>query len=73
MLKSLALAHRDRELTVQRVVLPREKENHGRDRWLSADELAQFYLELPAEWVPRGSHGRMSGSRSGPSECEGRG
>ena len=39
-------------LTVPSVRLPREKENAGRDRWLSADELAQLYVELPAEWVP---------------------
>jgi integrase len=32
--------------------LPREKENAGRERWLSADELAQLYVELPREWVP---------------------
>jgi integrase len=41
-----------KDLTVPRFTLPREKENPGRDRWLSADELAQLYLELPAEWVP---------------------
>lgn len=41
-----------KDLTGPRVALPREKENPGRDRWLSADELAQLYLELPAEWVP---------------------
>jgi integrase len=39
-------------LTVPRVALPREKENAGRDRWLSADELAQLYVELPGDWVP---------------------
>jgi integrase len=39
-------------LTVPSVRLPREKENAGRDRWLSADELAQLYIELPADWVP---------------------
>jgi integrase len=38
-------------LAVPRVTLPREKENAGRDRWLSADELAQLYVELTAEWV----------------------
>jgi integrase len=41
-----------KELSVPRVTLPREKENAGRDRWLSADELAQLYVELPGEWVP---------------------
>jgi integrase len=39
-------------LTVPRFTLPREKENAGRDRWLSADELAQLYVELPGDWVP---------------------
>jgi integrase len=39
-------------LTVPHVTLPREKENAGRDRWLSADELTQLYVELPVEWVP---------------------
>lgn len=39
-------------LAVPRVTLPREKENAGRDRWLSADELAQLYIELPGEWMP---------------------
>jgi integrase len=39
-------------LTVPRVALPREKESAGRDRWLSADELAQLYVELPGDWVP---------------------
>lgn len=42
----------EKQLDVPRIVLPREKENDGRDRWLSADELAQLYLELPPEWVP---------------------
>jgi integrase-like protein len=37
---------------VPRVTLPREREKAGRDRWLSADELAQLYIELPADWVP---------------------
>jgi integrase len=41
-----------KELSIPRVTLPREKENAGRDRWLSADELAQLYIELPGEWVP---------------------
>jgi len=39
-------------LAVPRIALPRVKVNPGRDRWLSADELTQLYLELPAEWVP---------------------
>jgi hypothetical protein len=36
-------------LAVPHIALPRVKENAGRDRWLSADELAQLYAELPAE------------------------
>jgi integrase len=39
-------------LAVPSVRLPRVKENPGRDRWLSAGELAQLYRELPGAWVP---------------------
>ncbi len=41
-----------KQIPVPAISLPREKENPGRERWLSADELAQLYLTLPPEWVP---------------------
>jgi len=40
------------QLPIPTISLPREKENPGRERWLSADELAQLYVELPPEWMP---------------------
>jgi integrase len=40
------------QVSVPAINLPRERENAGRERWLSADELAQLYVELPREWVP---------------------
>ena len=42
-----------RQLAVPAINLPRQKANAGRERWLSADELAQLYVELPGEWGHR--------------------
>ncbi len=39
-------------LNAQFVKLPRERESRGRQRWLSADELAAFARECPGEWWP---------------------
>jgi integrase len=39
-------------LVVKRVEVPKEEEPHGRERWLSADEIAALKNALPAEWWP---------------------
>ena len=41
-----------RGLPVERPRLPREHEPRGRERWLSADELAAFETCCPPEWWP---------------------
>jgi len=39
-------------LAVERFRLPRERESRGRERWLSAEELARFKAHCPADWWP---------------------
>jgi integrase len=39
-------------VAVERTPLPRERESSGRERWLSAEELAAFETACPDEWWP---------------------
>jgi len=39
-------------VTVERPPLPRERESSGRERWLSAEELAAFQGACPHDWWP---------------------
>ena len=42
----------ERGLSITRAALPKEREPAGRERWLSADELAALSRALPPEWWP---------------------
>jgi len=39
-------------VAIERPPLPRERESKGRERWLSAEELATFQHACPEEWWP---------------------
>ncbi len=44
--------HEMKGLKVERPRLPHEREPKGRERWLSADEIAAFQSHCPPEWWP---------------------
>ncbi len=44
--------HEVKGLRVERPRLPHEREPKGRERWLSADEIAAFQTHCPPEWWP---------------------
>ncbi len=46
----LTWLHDVKGVRVQRPRLPREQEPRGRERWLSARELASFNAECPSDW-----------------------
>jgi integrase len=45
-------AEEEQRLSVVRPRLPREREGHGRERWLSAEELRTLDTKLPLAWRP---------------------
>lgn len=48
----LRWAREEKGLPVPAIKLPRERESQGRERWLSAEELAAFERACPPEWWP---------------------
>lgn len=48
----LRWAREEKGLPVPAIKLPREREFQGRERWLSAEELAAFARACPLEWWP---------------------